>query len=63
MGMAHHVMIMWSQCDEDNLLMTLPDVDQVMMQQGAAPVMSQDYQLTPDQSVTVCRQLQQVTDV
>lgn len=43
--------------------MTLPDVDQVMMQQGAVPAMSQDCQLTPDQSATVCRQLQQVTDV
>lgn len=31
------------------------------MEQGAAPVTSQTYQLTQDQSVAVCKQLQQVT--
>ena len=39
--------------------MTSSDLDH-MMEQGAVPVTSQTCQLTQDQSITVCKQLQQV---
>lgn len=53
----YYVMIMWSQCDEDDLLTT--DLDQVMPQE-TVPETSQTCQLTHDQSIAVCKQLQQV---
>lgn len=54
-------MIMWSQCDEDDLLTSAVDLDH-MMQPEAVPVTSQTCQLTQDQTVVVCKQLQQVSD-
>lgn len=45
-------------CDEDDLLASTTDMDYVM-EQGVVPATSQTCQLTPDQSVAVCKQLQQ----
>ena len=60
-GILDHVTIILSQCDENDLLTSTTDLDH-MIQPKAVTETSQTCQLTQDQSVILCKQLQQVSD-